>query len=73
MRMIDLGSNAIYRYRVEIPRENKTPIDDLRAWLNETGITAAWVPGPIFFHDHEKRYIFFHEEQHAIHFILRWS
>lgn len=63
MRVIDLGPNAIYRYRVELPRENKTPVDDFRDWLTETKMAAAWVPGIIFFQ----------EEKHVTHFILRWS
>ena len=63
MRVIDLGPGAIYRWRVEIPRENKTPVDDFRDWLCKTGITAAWVPGLIFFH----------EEEHVTHFVLKWA
>ena len=63
MLVIDLGPGATYRWRVEVPRENKTTVDDFRAWLRETGITAAWVPGLIFFH----------EEHHVTHFILRWA
>lgn len=63
MRVIDLGPAATYRWRVEVPRDNKTPVDDFRDWLRETEIPAAWVPGLIFFR----------EEQHVTHFILRWS
>lgn len=63
MRVIDLGSKSIFRWRVEIPRENKNSVDDLKDWLGQTGIEAAWVPGLIFFR----------EEQHVTHFILRWS
>lgn len=63
MTVIDLGPKAIYRWRVEIPRGNMTSVDDFRDWLTETKINAAWVPGLIFFH----------EEKHVIHFILRWS
>lgn len=62
MRVIDLGPSVVYRWRVEIPRENKTRVDDFRDWLSETKITAAWVPGLIFFR----------EEQDVTHFILKW-
>ena len=63
MKVLDLGLNAIYRYRVEIPRENKTSIDDFRDWLSTTKITAAWVPGLVFFQN----------EKDVVLFIMRWS
>lgn len=63
MKVIDLGSEAIYRYRVEVPRENKTPVDDFRDWLKENKITAAWVPGLVFFNN----------KKDVILFALRWS
>lgn len=65
MKVIDFGpdSNTIYRYRVEIAKENKNSVDDFRHWLSENKITAAWVPGLVFFH---------HEWDVTL-FLLRWA
>lgn len=63
MKVIDLGPKCEYRWRVEIPFENKTPVDDFRDWLSKTQISAAWVPGLVFFR----------EEKDLTCFLLRWS
>jgi hypothetical protein len=65
MKVIDFGpdSNTIYRYRVEIPKENKNSVDDFLHWLSENKITAGWRPS----------FVFFHHERDVVLFMLRWA
>ena len=65
-RIVDVGSDDPwypYRYRINVPRTNKTKISDVITWANETGFKCAVIPGAVFVHD----------EKDAVWFLLRWS
>ena len=65
MRVHDFGfdKKILYRYRVDIPRENTTTIDIVEKWLEENHIQCSLIPG----------HAFFRNEQDVILFLLRWS
>jgi hypothetical protein len=65
MRVHDfgLGKTLIYRYRVDIPRENTTSMEIVEKWLEENNIQCSLIPG----------HVFFRNEQDAMLFVLRWS
>ena len=64
MRVHDFGcrENIMYRYRVDIPRENITPIEIVEKWIKENNIQCSLIPGHAFFRTH----------QDVMLFILRW-
>jgi len=65
MKLFDFGAsaNSIYRYVVEVPRSNKTPLHEVQDWLDKNQIAASILPGYAYFKNHED----------AVMFILRWN
>jgi hypothetical protein len=63
MKVYDLGLKATYRWRVEVPYNNKTLLNDVVSWIEQNQIKGGVVPGLAFFHD----------ERDVIRFILMWS
>lgn len=63
MQVIDLGSKSFYRWRVEVPRHNKSPWEDVKKWASDREINCTIIPGLAFFR----------EERDAILFVLTWS
>lgn len=63
MKLLDLSESAIYRYRVDIDRDNKNLINDAQIWLKDNKIQAAIIPG----------HAFFKHKNDALLFMLRWS
>ena len=52
MKVHDFGdTDTAYRYRVQIPHSNKTPLTELIEWLKENRIRCNIMPGCAYFHN----------------------
>jgi hypothetical protein len=65
MKVTDRGPSVgpVYRYRVDIPKSNKTPLMEVTQWLKNNNIECTIMPGLALFHN----------QQDVTWFILRWA
>lgn len=65
MIVTDRGSvyEPAYRYRVDIPKSNKAPLNEVKQWLKNNNIECSIMPGLALFHN----------QQDVVWFLLRWS
>lgn len=66
MKVTHLGLNQHgypYQYRIKIPRDNLTRLEEVHDWAVETGFRCCILPGAVYVPDLKD----------ATLFILRWS
>ena len=63
MKLIKLNSLITYKFRVDIPKENRALLSEVTDWATEMNIDAIIA----------QRSSYFKNEKDAIWFILRWS
>lgn len=63
MRVSNLGPDKLFPWRVDVPRENMSSMDEVKQWTKDRKISCVLIPGLAFFS----------EERDAILFVLRWS
>jgi hypothetical protein len=65
MKILDLGEEFHYRYRVNVPFNNSyhIPIDTITEWATDNEIDCVVIPGCVFFT----------REKDMLWFILSWQ